>query len=104
MPWLMLIVAGCFEVVWVYFMKQSNGFTKLVPSLLTIATMGVSFGLLACAMKTIPLGTSYVIWTGIGAVGAFAVEVIFLGGNGSPMRIGAAILIVSGLIVMKFAS
>jgi quaternary ammonium compound-resistance protein SugE len=85
-------------------MKQSHGFTRLVPSAITIVTMIASFGLLAVAMRSLPLGTAYTIWTGIGAVGAFLVGITVLGEQVSAMRIGAAVLIVSGLVLMKLSS
>ena len=76
MAWVILILAGIFEVVWAYSMKLSEGFTKLTPSLVTIVFMLLSFGLLAYSMKTLPLGTAYTIWTGIGAVGAFVLGIL----------------------------
>jgi len=91
-------------VVWAFSMKQSHGFTRLVPSAITIVTMIASFGLLAVAMRSLPLGTAYTIWTGIGAVGAFLVGITVLGEQVSAMRIGAAVLIVSGLVLMKLSS
>ena len=104
MAWVSLFVAGLLEVVWAYFMKQSNGFTKVVPGIVTIVTMIASFGLLSVSMKTLPLGTAYTIWTGIGAVGAFVVGVAVLGEQISAMRVAAAVLIVSGLVMMKLSS
>jgi len=104
MAWIMLVVAGLFEVVWAFSMKQSAGFTKLVPSLVTIAGMIVSFVLLAFSMRSLPLGTAYTIWTGIGAVGSFIAGIIFLGEHLNFPRICAALLIVSGLILMKMSS
>ena len=104
MAWILLFIAGLLEVVWAFAMKQSHGFTKLVPSVITIGTMIASFGLLSVAMRTLPLGTAYTIWTGIGAVGAFIVGVVFLGEHLSLMRIAAAVLIVSGLVLMKLSS
>lgn len=104
MAWLLLIVAGLFEVVWAYFMKVSNGFTQFVPSVLTIVFMMVSFGLLSYAMKTLPLGTAYTVWTGIGAVGSFAVGIFILGEPANAMRMLAAVLIISGLVLMKLSS
>ena len=101
MDWVILIVAGLFEVVWASAMKSSDGFTRLWPSLLTIAAMLVSFGLLAWAMKVLPLGTAYVVWTGIGAVGAFVVGIVFFGEGVGLSRMVAATLIVSGLVLMK---
>lgn len=104
MAWLALFVAGLLEVVWAFSMKLSEGFTKLGPSLLTLGAMILSFGLLAWSMRALPLGTAYMVWTGIGAVGAFVVGIIFLGEAVSPARLVAAGLIVSGLITMKLAS
>lgn len=104
MAWILLIVAGLFEVVWSFAMKQSQGFTRLGPSVITIAAMIVSFALLAVSMRSLPLGTAYTLWTGIGAVGAFIAGLLFLGEPATPMRIAAAVLIVSGLVLMKLAS
>lgn len=104
MAWVYLIVAGLFEVVWAYFMKQSHGFTRVVPTVVTFVTMFISFGLLSVSMKTLPLGTAYAMWTGIGALGAFLVGIIVLGEQANPMRIGAAALIVAGLALMKISS
>ncbi|MDN3567934.1 quaternary ammonium compound efflux SMR transporter SugE [Paeniroseomonas aquatica] len=104
MAWLVLVVAGLFEVVWAFSMKQSEGFTRLWPSVVTFAAMLVSFGLLAWSMRFLPLGTAYTVWTGIGAVGAFIVGILFLGEAASPLRLIAALLIVSGLLLMKLSS
>ena len=104
MAWIFLLIAGGLEVVWAYFMKESDGFSRLWPSVITIVAMIASFGLLSAAMRTLPLGTAYTIWTGIGAVGAFIVGIVFLGEQVSAMRIAAAVLIVSGLVMMKLAS
>ncbi|MDM1755494.1 quaternary ammonium compound efflux SMR transporter SugE [Acinetobacter towneri] len=104
MAWMMLILAGIFEVVWAYFMKLSDGFSKLTPSIVTIFFMILSFALLAYAMRTLPLGTAYTIWTGIGAVGSFLVGVFVLGEPASAMRMLAAVLIISGLVLMKISS
>lgn len=103
MAWLYLITAGVLEVVWAYSMKQSVGFSRLIPSIITVLTMIASFGLLAAAMRVLPLGTSYTIWTGIGAVGAFLVGVFFLGEPFNALRVIAALLIISGLVLMKFS-
>jgi len=101
MAWIMLFVAGVLEVVWAYSMKQSAGFTRLGPSVVTIVMMAASFGLLSFAMRSIPLGTAYTIWTGIGAVGAFVVGMTVLGEQANATRILAAVLIVCGLVLMK---
>ena len=79
MAWLILIFAGIFEVVWAYSMKLSQGFTRLTPSVITVIFMLLSVVLLAYAMRTLPLGTAYTIWTGIGAVGSFLVGIFILG-------------------------
>jgi quaternary ammonium compound-resistance protein SugE len=104
MAWILLLVAGLFEVVWAYSMKLSNGFTHLTYSTITIVMMTASFGLLSMAMRTLPLGTAYTVWTGIGAVGAFVVGIAFFGEHISPMRVCAAVLIVGGLVLMKLSA
>ena len=104
MAWIILIFAGLFEIVWAYSMKLSEGFSKLTPSIVTIVFMIFSFALLAYAMKSLPLGTAYTIWTGIGAIGSFLVGVMILGEPASAMRMLAAVLIVSGLVLMKLSS
>jgi len=104
MAWIMLFVAGVLEVVWAYSMKQSAGFTRLGPSVVTIVMMAASFGLLSFAMRSIPLGTAYTIWTGIGAVGAFVVGMTVLGEQANATRILAAVLIVCGLVLMKMSA
>lgn len=101
MSWLFLILAGLLEIVWVYSMKLSEGFSKPIPSVVTIAAMIASFGLLSLALKTLPLGTAYTIWTGIGAAGAFAIGILIFGEALSVNRAIAAILIISGIILMK---
>jgi quaternary ammonium compound-resistance protein SugE len=98
--WIFLLCAGLLEVAWAYLMKRSAGFTLLVPSVLTIVTMIASFWLLSLSMRTLPLGTAYTVWTGIGAVGAFLVGIAFLGEAATPMRLFAAALIVAGLAMM----
>lgn len=104
MAWVYLFVAGILEVLWAYSMKTSEGFTKLVPSAVTIVAMIASFALLSAAMRTLPLGTAYTIWTGIGAVGAFVLGIVLLGEQVSAARIIAAVLIVSGLVLMKVST
>lgn len=104
MAWVMLLFAGMLEVVWAYSMKASDGFTRLVPTLVTAAAMLGSFLLLAASMRVLPLGTAYSVWTGIGAIGAFVVGVTVLGEPATGPRIAAATLIVTGLLLMKFSS
>ena len=104
MAWILLFFAGLLEVVWAYYMKESQGFTRLAPSIVTLVAMIASFVLLAASMKSLPLGTAYTIWTGIGAVGAFLVGIFVLGEPANPLRLMAAVLIVSGLVMMKLSS
>ncbi len=104
MAWLLLSIAGLLEVVWAFAMKLSHGFTRPGASAVTLLAMLASFALLSASMKTLPLGTAYTVWTGIGAVGAFVVGVIALGEPASAVRIVAAVLIVSGLILMKVST
>ncbi|MGI6466863.1 MAG: DMT family transporter [Sphaerochaetaceae bacterium] len=103
MNWILLLIAGVLEVVWAYFMKLSDGFSRLNPTLITFGAMLISFWLLAVAMKSIPLGTAYTVWTGIGAVGAFVVGIVFLAEPVNFMRIFAAVLIVTGLVIMNLS-
>ncbi|KQN03637.1 MULTISPECIES: DMT family transporter [unclassified Sphingomonas] len=104
MPWVLLTIAGLLEIVWAYWMKRSDGFSKLWPTIVTFAAMFASFGLLALAMKRLPLGTSYMVWTGIGALGAFVVGIVLLGESVTPLRLAAAGLLLGGLVLMKVAS
>lgn len=104
MAWIYLLIAGALEVVWAFTMKKSEGFTLLVPSVITIVAALASFVVLAMAMRTLPLGTAYTVWTGIGAIGAFVLGIMVLGEAATPMRLIAAALIIVGLILMKLAS
>jgi quaternary ammonium compound-resistance protein SugE len=102
--WIILIIAGLLEVIWAFAMKQAEGFTRLWPSVVTIGAMVLSFGLLAVSMRTLPLGTAYAVWTGIGALGAFIVGIVVLGEPATAIRLIAAALIVGGLALMKLGS
>lgn len=104
MAWFILIIAGLLEIVWAFAMKQSEGFIRLGPSLVTLAAMAGSFALLAWSMRVLPLGTAYTVWTGIGAVGAFIVGIVVLGEAASPIRVVAALLILAGLALMKLST
>ena len=104
MAWVILILAGIFEVIWAYSMKLSDGFTRLTPSVVTIVFMVLSVGLLSISMRTLPLGTAYTVWTGIGAIGAFVVGIIVFNEPMTAMRMIAAVLIVSGLLLMKLST
>ena len=104
MAWVLLVCAGLLEVLWAFSMKQSEGFTKLGPSVVTLVGIIASFALLSYTMGALPLGTAYTIWTGIGAVGAFALGVLVLGEKANTTRVVAALLIVSGLLLMKLSA
>lgn len=104
MAWLLLLLAGLFEVVWAYSMKLSEGFTRLGPSVITIVFMILSVVLLSISMRTLPLGTAYTVWTGIGAIGSFLLGIFILNEPAGAMRMLAAVLTVSGLVLMKLSS
>ncbi len=104
MAWIYLLIAGVLEIVWAYAMKLSDGFSRPWPTAVTLVAMAASFVLLSLSMKSLPLGTAYMIWTGIGAVGAFVVGILLLGEPASAMRILAAALIVGGLVLLKISS
>ncbi len=104
MGWILLVLAGLLEVGWAVGLKYTVGFTKLVPSALTLLCMTASIGLLALALKTLPMGTAYAIWTGIGAVGTAALGIVLFGDPATVARIGCIGLIVAGIIGLKLAS
>jgi len=104
MAWTFLFVAGLLEIVWAVAMKQSQGFSRLWPTAVMVAGMAGSFWLLALAMRSLPLGTAYTIWTGIGAVGSFLIGIAILGEPVTALRLLAALLIVAGIVLMKLAS
>ena len=104
MPWIILFAAGLLEIVWAFSMKQSADFSRPGPTLTTVVAMIASFGLLGIAMRVLPLGAAYTIWTGIGAVGIFVVGVLVLGESAGALRILAVTLTVAGLVLMKLSS
>ena len=104
MAWIILLVAGLLEIVWAFSMKLSQGFTRGGPTAITLVAMLASFALLSISMKTLPLGTAYTVWTGIGALGAFVVGVVVLGEPLTVSRVAAATLIVAGLSLMKLSA
>ncbi|MGE4409115.1 MAG: multidrug efflux SMR transporter [Sphingobium sp.] len=104
MAWIALVIAGLFEIIWAAAMKQSEGFTRLGPTAIMVGGMAVSFVLLSWSMRSLPLGTAYAVWTGIGAAGAFLIGILFFGEAASPLRLLAALMIVGGLILMKATS
>jgi quaternary ammonium compound-resistance protein SugE len=104
MAWVILFVAGLFEVAWAVGMKKSDGFTKLGPSVFTLITLALSMFLLGWAVKTLPLGTAYTIWTGIGAIGAVLLGIVLFGEPVSAMRIGCIVLILIGIVGLKLTT
>ncbi len=104
MSWIYLVIAGLFECGWAIGLKYTYGFTKLVPSLLTASAMAISFLLLSMAMKTIPVGTAYAVWTGIGAVGVAVLGMILFGESREIVRIICLLLIISGIVGLKLVS
>ncbi len=104
MAWFYLVIAGLFECGWAIGLKYTDGFTKLVPSLLTVTAMAISFWLLSTAMKTIPVGTAYAVWTGIGAVGVAIIGMVLFDESRDIMRIICLLLIVSGIVGLKLVS
>ena len=104
MNWLILIVAGLFEVVWATALKMSNGFRNPLADAVVVVGMALSVWLLAVAMKTIPMGTAYAVWTGIGAIGGVVVGIIAFGESASALRIASAALIIAGIVGLKLAA
>jgi len=104
MSWIALFFAGLFEIGWAIGLKYTEGFTRLVPSLATLAAMGVSIGLLALALKTLPLGTAYAVWTGIGTVGTALLGIALFGEPSDALRLGCIALIVVGIVGLKLLS
>lgn len=103
MAWLQLFGAGLMEVAWAFGLKYTQGFTRLWPSLGTVAAMAVSFWLLALALRTLPIGTAYAVWTGIGAVGTAVLGMVALGEPVTAQRLAGLAMIVSGMVVLKLA-
>lgn len=104
MSWLILLVAGLLEVVWAVGLKYTHGFSRLVPSVITVVAMIASVALLSWAMKSLPVGTAYAVWTGIGAVGAAITGILLLGESASLARILSLALIVCGIIGLKLST
>lgn len=104
MAWLVLFVAGLCEIGWAIGLKYTEGFSRLVPSVLTVTAMVVSMILLGIALKTLPVGTGYAVWTGIGAVGTAILGIILFGESMEPMRLASVGLIVAGIVGLKLAT
>jgi quaternary ammonium compound-resistance protein SugE len=104
MAWFYLLVAGLFEVAWAIGLKYTEGFTRLVPSLWTVGSMIASLALLGLALKTLPVGTAYAVWTGIGAVGVAICGIILFAEPATTARLGCIGLIVAGIVGLKVAN
>lgn len=104
MAWICLVIAGLLEIGWAIGLKYTEGFSRLLPSVATLCAMIASFGLLSVALKTIPVGTGYAVWTGIGAAGTAIIGMVFLGESREVLRILCLVLIVAGVVGLKFAS
>ena len=104
MAWVILLFAGLTEIGWAIGLKYTDGFTRIIPTVLTVLCMMVSIALLGLALKTLPVGTAYAVWTGIGTVGTAILGVVLLGEPATAMRIGCIGLIVAGIVVLKLAA
>jgi quaternary ammonium compound-resistance protein SugE len=104
MPWTLLFFAGLFEVAWAIGLKYTDGFSKLVPSALTVGAMVASIVLLGLAMKQLPVGTAYAVWTGIGTVGTVILGIVLMGDSAAPMRLVCLSLIVLGILGLKLSA
>ncbi len=104
MPWIYLLLAGLLECGWAIGLKYTEGFSRLVPSLLTITCMAVSIGLLGLAIRDLPVGTAYAIWTGIGTVGAVALGIVIFGDPANVARLSCIGLIIAGIVGLKLTS
>jgi len=103
MPWILLILAGLFEIAWAVGLKFTHGFTRLWPTVGTVATLAISVALLGSAAKSLPIGTAYAVWTGIGAAGTVVCGIIFFGDSATVMRLACVGLILVGVIGLKVA-
>jgi len=103
MAWLLLLIAGLLEVGWAVGLKYTEGFSRLVPSVLTLACMAASIGMLGLALKTLPMGTAYAVWTGIGAVGTAILGIVLFGDPAGVARIACIGMIVAGIVGLKLA-
>ncbi len=104
MGWIFLFFAGLCEVGWAVGLKYTHGFTRLVPSVLTIACMALSMALLGLALKSLPMGTAYAVWTGIGTVGTVILGIFLFGESADLLRLGCVGLILAGIVGLKLVS
>ena len=103
MPWLLLFIAGLFEIAWALGLKYTDGFTRFWPTVGTVLALILSVGLLGLAAKSLPIGTAYAVWTGIGAVGTVLLGILLLGDPATPLRLACVGLIITGIIGLKMA-
>lgn len=104
MSWFLLLCAGLFEVVWAVGLKYTEGFTRPLPSLITVLAMALSFYLLSLALRTLPLGTAYAFWVGIGAVGTVIAGIVLFHESTAPLKLASLVLVVLGLVGLKLSS
>jgi len=104
MPWTLLFLAGLFEVAWAVGLKYTDGFTKPLPTTLTVGAMVVSVVLLGLAVKHLPVGTAYAVWTGIGTIGTVILGIVLLGDSAAPIRIVCLALILTGIVGLKLTA
>ena len=104
MAWVSLLMAGALEIIWALGLKYSHGFTRFWPSVVTLAAIAMSFALLGLSLKSVPFGTAYAVWTGIGAAGVAVTGMVMFGESSDPGRIGCLLLIVAGTIGLRLAS
>lgn len=104
MSWVYLFIAGIFEMVWALMLKSTEGWTRLWPSVMTLAAMFISFGFLTASLKTLPVGTAYAVWTGIGAAGTAIAGILFFGEPRSVLRLTCIFLVIAGIAGLKFTS
>jgi quaternary ammonium compound-resistance protein SugE len=104
MAWINLIIAGVFEIGWAIGLKYTQGFTRILPSLATVGAMIVSFALLSRALKTIPVGTAYAVWTGIGATGTAILGMVLFGESRDLLRVFCILMIIAGVVGLKIVS
>ena len=103
MPWIILVLAGLFEIGWAIGLKYTDGFTRPLPTVLTLVSMAISLGLLGLALKTLPVGTAYAVWTGIGTIGTAILGIVLLNEPATALRFACIGLIVAGIVGLKLA-
>ena len=104
MAWIYLVAAGIMEIAWAVALKQSQNFSQLIPSIIFLVTAALSVILLSFALKSLPIGTAYAVWTGIGACGVAVIGIVFFGDSTSLIRIGFLLMVATGIIGLKFTA